>query len=596
MEKYNNKFECKRYRIKSSALMKTPLRICVRKGITYVIYGEEFGIIRPINNFPKEYEHKPIHPYPDIDPNLIEEMDQLDVVMESQKQLNGLLSETNRLLYIIEESWQDEGVKMYQGLLNKQLHKDYDKLKEANESFNKIGGLNIYKLEGISSLFEESKSTIKANKKAVVLGGNVSSKKRFEKVFKKGGTSGITLACGHTISKEEIEERRGNNNVPRSLEQFFCTKDNCGHVLNDNEIISIFRNDFYKDGESIDFNASTYIKGEEKFYCVFCAKKFSPGHIVMIHSTNHTFCVKCLKRYLNGTRADLIKCPVRSCHFECSKKYIIDKAREITDQAYELELGKKFKCITCASTANVNDGITSGNCNHYFCKSCFTKEIEKAYNNNAGILNCKCTADGCKAQITTQAIDSIFGDKEDVVHLLEIQSIRKLITIVECPKCHNEFFVPENSKSKDLVCDCKERFCRLCTGKPHKGICPDREKSIEGANERHEKIGPCPYCLELYAKDDRCATVECRSTGEKYCFRCSAKWSPIENHGNHYHRKNCVPDYREYKGETKYSEKCDECKKLKEKLGRVPTQGCPQPKELAKGDIPEEEFPDEFRN
>jgi len=71
------------------------------------------------------------------------------------------------------------------------------------------------------------------------------------------------------------------------------------------------------------------------------------------------------------------------------------------------------------------------------------------------------------------------------------------------------------------------------------------------------------------------------------CFRCSAKRSPIMEHGNHYHRSNCT-DYSKYDGEDPFKDKCDCCSILKSKTGNATI--CPRPLDFENGDIPQAEI------
>lgn len=581
----------------------------------YVIYGKEFEGIKPALKLPsrkkteprKETEGGPESAsedettkgeYYSASKDANAEMEELEIISRDQKQLAKLLNGINRLMHIVEKNEMKDSVKVYEEIDEGKLAHCYEALKEENKDFSEIRKVDVYKFEGVSSLFKEVKSTKEANNKAAIVSAFPSSEAWFKKCCSLIETSHIALSCGHKVLRdaicEKIKEKRSD--LPKGAQQFFCLEEGCAYVLNDNEMINILGSEYIE--ALTNYDPDTYLKDEKKFYCIFCADKFDLGRIIMIHSANHTFCIRCLKRYLNGARGDLIKCPVRSCTFECSRKYLMEEGRRVTDEGYELDLGRKVKCITCTQTFTMDMAVGLKKCKHYFCTDCFRKEIDTIFDNTRGIASCVCPIKDCGVQIGPEIIDSVYNPQsnsgETMAYLLEMQTLRKSLAIVECPKCHEEFFIPETIICKNLTCECDETFCRLCTSKPHKGICSTRADSIKMAMKLNEKIGPCPYCLELYAKDNRCASVSCRVTGEKYCFICSAKWSPIVEHGNHYHRKECR-DYRKFEGSTKYSEKCDECKKTKQRLGKEPAVACLQPKELKNGDIPEEEFPDEFK-
>jgi len=95
------------------------------------------------------------------------------------------------------------------------------------------------------------------------------------------------------------------------------------------------------------------------------------------------------------------------------------------------------------------------------------------------------------------------------------------------------------------------------------------------------KIAPCPYCLQMSAKDEGCNHVTCYFCKNDFCFVCSAKRNPILVHGNHYHRPNC-PHFADWWGANQYlPDKCMECRRAK-KL-------CTVPEDLVDMDIPERE-------
>jgi hypothetical protein len=49
----------------------------------------------------------------------------------------------------------------------------------------------------------------------------------------------------------------------------------------------------------------------------------------------------------------------------------------------------------------------------------------------------------------------------------------------------------------------------------------------------------CPYCGEVYDKDENCEKVKCPTCNIEFNFCCSSKRTPVTAHGNHYHREGC---------------------------------------------------------
>ena len=102
-------------------------------------------------------------------------------------------------------------------------------------------------------------------------------------------------------------------------------------------------------------------------------------------------------------------------------------------------------------------------------------------------------------------------------------------------------------------------------------------------NEAGLVVSTCPYCLQIFAKDEACGHVKCFNCENDYCFRCSCKRSPYMAHGCHYHRSNCK-FYSYIKIKDKYSKECTACDHVNKKP-------CQRPGRLENGDIPECEKP-----
>ncbi len=105
------------------------------------------------------------------------------------------------------------------------------------------------------------------------------------------------------------------------------------------------------------------------------------------------------------------------------------------------------------------------------------------------------------------------------------------------------------------------------------------------------KLRACPKCLNVTAKNDKCERVRCERCDYLFCFSCSQSQQAIDAHGCHYHRPDCL-FYKPYESAAKMEnvplEKCDRCKEKR--------SACDKPKPLmANGDIPIEEYPEEFR-
>jgi hypothetical protein len=174
-------------------------------------------------------------------------------------------------------------------------------------------------------------------------------------------------------------------------------------------------------------------------------------------------------------------------------------------------------------------------------------------------------------------------DRKDIINRLMAVNLDEE-NAFECLNllCQYKFLIEKNSKIVSCP-NCCASYCMLCKKFAHGGT------SCEGLN-RAEFLNlgfmPCPFCSELFAKDDKCNHVKCSNCKNDFCFRCSAKRSPILEHGNHYHRPFC-PDYIDWNGDEPAKQKCVSCSAFFKKTGKW--ELCPRPLQLVSMDIPEDE-------
>ncbi len=340
-------------------------------------------------------------------------------------------------------------------------------------------------------------------------------------------------------------------------------------------------------------------------HCLICANESL--EIVRIHS-NHTFCRCCLERYAAsaGTDSELhLKCPVRGCRFRFHESFIAVKGAETASldpaliatielshpaedfkdsSAAAVVVDSPQECVFCLAVHPPKTCVKLSSCDHFCCIGSLTQHAQKCEEDNKGIDGCVCPIKTCGKPISSELIGKI-GETE-LANQLQTQTYRRIKKLVECPSCHKEFPTIHLPKRKIVQCPhCAIAFCKECFGGPHKGLCPTRAEMLKISPNEDEKIRACPYCLKLSGKDEKCSQVTCYECGNDFCFQCSAKWTPISVHGNHYHRKGC-PNYAPFAGEDKMNEKCPECARL----GKV----CTRPKELVDNDIPIEEIPAEL--
>ena len=357
--------------------------------------------------------------------------------------------------------------------------------------------------------------------------------------------------------------------------------------------------------------------------CMLCG--FSEvGKTVQIHA-NHRLCYYCLRKYIKSQNkgqmividsdrveskinskdyipVKLLKCPARNCKYRfeldviqqimqrrefntCLRKALnLAKVTMETDEKQKKIKYENYSCLICCSELDEKEGIVL-DCNDSFCKTCMKRFLEEEYTVGKGIHGIVCPLPGCKTQLESYSIEELVGrEKFDI---LNQRTIRQKYKVFDCPNCGEAFVNREGYKGRELCCvTCGESMCRLCNQKYHSGICQYRSMLISNMLQTGLKVSPCPYCLQMSAKDQGCNHVTCYFCKNDFCFACSAKRNPILIHGNHYHRPSC-PNYANYLGPDKYNpEKCMECKRLR--------KICPKPNDLIEMDIPDDEKMDTF--
>lgn len=222
---------------------------------------------------------------------------------------------------------------------------------------------------------------------------------------------------------------------------------------------------------------------------------------------------------------------------------------------------EEMECPLCLKQAS--DTYTIPSCKHVFCNVCFHDYIRILVETGTRRLeDFKCPTEGCTQLISEQELE-----KELPFELFN-KLTNKVIyehTIL-CPSCMQRLDFKSNEEYWYCFY-CFNEICRHCKSLPHEGDCQD---NVDYFNEvratflDNEDIGYCPMCSVPFLKDENCDHVTCDNPdcGYEFCFGCSVEFSPIANHGNHYHRTDCrnyecYDDYEAY-----YVDECTECKKL----------------------------------
>lgn len=181
----------------------------------------------------------------------------------------------------------------------------------------------------------------------------------------------------------------------------------------------------------------------------------------------------------------------------------------------------------------------------------------------------------------TRRLEKFKCPREECTHLISERELEKELSYklfdkisnkveyehtVLCPSCS----MRSELKSTDEYWSCLHCFveiCKFCKALTHEGTCQDTVNYFHEMRATffdEEEIGYCPECNVPFLKDENCDHVTCDNPdcAFEFCFFCSITFSPINNHGGHFHRKDCrnYEYYEDY--EPYYSEECSECTKL----------------------------------
>ncbi|OMJ65577.1 hypothetical protein SteCoe_37967 [Stentor coeruleus] len=203
-----------------------------------------------------------------------------------------------------------------------------------------------------------------------------------------------------------------------------------------------------------------------------------------------------------------------------------------------------YECEICLGEFS-RDQMLTLDCNHYFCSDCLRDYFHKLLKEGKHKMDKKFPCVKCQAPINTCLIQSVLDHNDTEIYnknLLENY-------IVECPCCSYVF----TSDHKIAKCSkCAFHFCSLCKRSRKLCLC-----------KSSERFSKCPVCLNKFIKKEDCTKIFCTNQGCKveFCHICFALFSPILEHGNHYHHEFCRY-YCEYLGnDDKYKNLCVMCKK-----------------------------------
>ena len=158
----------------------------------------------------------------------------------------------------------------------------------------------------------------------------------------------------------------------------------------------------------------------------------------------------------------------------------------------------------------------------YYCKQC----IRDYFRLCGQIIECI----ECEEKIPKNTLKKYIKKKDwrkhqDHKSLIKIRSMKD---IVSCPgiDCPMYYWQGKCKKGKGKCIECKIKWCIKCNSKwkkGHKKKCVGKSTISKSVLQSTGRVVLCPFCKTQSMKISGCKTVECKSCGKGYCFKCNKK-------------------------------------------------------------------------
>ena len=245
---------------------------------------------------------------------------------------------------------------------------------------------------------------------------------------------------------------------------------------------------------------------------------------------------------------------------------------------YEYNIKIRLRqCPICTNSFDLDLMVAMEQCEDQSCIDCTQKYMKANLDSQtfSQCLNCP----QCSKELSTNQLEKIVKSiGEEYWDKLNFFLIQREFSLLQCPKCMNQFIPADSRLARCANLNCNYVFCKVCMEAYHEqGSCQDIiiDNSLKVMEEAYaaEEICQCPGCRFPYLKDPACGHVTCMEINCKtvFCFYCGCLRSPYYAHGAHYHRPSCRL-YKEYNGKEEVQQDCSEC----QRVGGL----CPRPANL----------------
>lgn len=194
-------------------------------------------------------------------------------------------------------------------------------------------------------------------------------------------------------------------------------------------------------------------------------------------------------------------------------------------------------CDICMD--NENQKFYEMQCGHSYCRECWQSYLHVMFEQHFGgaTLLITCPEVECRQTITSYLIQEVVPE---LLPIFEQQKLHSFVSgnhtslrLCPGPECNqiavrlkeNMFLEPNNA----VFCrdGCRTRFCFLCGGAPHDGLCfrvEQQEAETKDKLPKSEMIQTCPKCKTLIEKNGGCNHMRCKC-GFAFCWICRSDLS-----------------------------------------------------------------------
>lgn len=234
----------------------------------------------------------------------------------------------------------------------------------------------------------------------------------------------------------------------------------------------------------------------------------------------------------------------KKCGLDLNKKAVT----ELTRKAIK---SNNKECYICYTPFDNKFSLPfSLNCNHLFCRDCWTEYLTSNLEDILTCISTTCPQAGCNLIVPEDVFRKLIPKEK----LKEFEkSIFKNFTdnnvdMKWCPTPDCGICIRSISHfGKEITCECKNVFCFKCGKEGHRPVqCELVEAWTIKNNSESENVKwlqantkQCPQCHKYIEKNQGCNHMTCRKEaggcGFEFCWICLGEWKP---HGSSYYQCN----------------------------------------------------------